>query len=227
MSIVNLPENEQPLLKKNWDKNGSYKTILLASKTKIAPNGEFKIELYVTGYGKIENPKVIISVPYSLVDEGSHLMGDFVIESDGVARIGGRKIPLGNNKDFKMTTIQLPTLRLRTWKENTDPTLFIDTDSYKHSTGIMAEQKWGENAPMNFYIKTKPNAPPGDYDFQFYLTYFNGTEWVTERDIIKISVTSFIQRHDSKGWIIALLAGIAGIAGLIPIIQSIYKLLYD
>ena len=208
---LNFPDAEKP---------GSYKLASILKESIVNAGDVVSINQYITGCGENSGFKLVCYISNQIFDETtSTLMTELVPpseENDNTIQWGFKKFPVVNG-GFSLTpgSIQLPD-----WPERES---IFDTDS---KTNFIITEKTLPNAPFTYKLKTQKNAKPGLHYIAFYLTYFNGNEWVCEEDRVEFRINSTFERHNT---IISLLAATALIVtifhdGIWPLLETLHEI---
>ncbi len=156
---------------------GEYRLAVRPSETEIAPGKDVNLEIYITGYGKIHSAKVIFYPPQSFV------LGLIPTQ----ANIGRIHVETG--------------ARARYWFaffEGDDA--FADV-RHQPLNIIASEIGRGYNPPLRLPLRTRRTIPTGIHSLQFFLTYFNGSEWKTDSQSVSIAVPNWFRRHEGFTWV--------------------------
>jgi hypothetical protein len=107
-------------------------------------------------------------------------------------------------------------------------TLFFDTSSENQpgkTPQIATEATYG-GAPFEIILKVRDKVPSGSHNIQFFLTYYNGSEWKVDSQTVSIFVRNLVRRHETIAWSVALIAGLSALApGATLIVEFIVNLL--
>ncbi len=165
-------------------KPGSYELIIRISNPIIDPGNKLQIEVYVTGYGKIESPKVAVYPSWNVFLHEKSLLsvGDSpakpIDDAGGVIILNEESFSNTNNRYQILTECRTPGLK----------------------------------APINLDMAIVRHARPGMHTMNFVLTYFDGEKWNTKYSSVHFTVRNFYQRHETFVWIIGAFAAIISIS---------------
>lgn len=201
----------------NSQKPGSYKLASIISDGTLNPGELVVIKQYITGYGEISGIKIISYISSELFDEKlSHLESGLEKNKEGSDLIhwGGEKINFFNSG----ITVVPASISFGKW---TSP--IFDTEDGQ--TSILTEKGLPE-APFTYKLKLKENATPGQHYIVFYMTYFNGSEWVCLEEKVALKVNNKFEQYSSTLSVLAATALLVTILhdGIYPIIDSLHDL---
>lgn len=195
---------------------GNYEIIASADKQTIKPGDTLKIGVYITGYGNIEGAKLTLIAPtdFVLIDGKESLSSTFV--RGFYYRLGepiGIKILKSENQfDGKGSIMHISGTRSNDNGLFITPFIdkyYIDNTSLSPLTAtISTELTIGNKAPFEFFLKTNTNSTSGIHKLNFYLTYFNGSEWKSSIQSVDIDIPTRYKRNELVIWIFGLLLSI-------------------
>lgn len=194
-------QNVNRLSHSHGEKPGSYDIVVRASKYSVNPGDRVELEVYISGYGRIENASVGIFPSSSIFD----ILESRVSVGEGSAEPWD---PLGviisiNNESF-----------------------FDAKGLFQISTEVRTPPPKSK-APINLDLKVNKASLPGVQFIQFTFKYFNGESWNTETLTISIVVRNFYQRNETLVWLIGGIAAfISIITSVYPIVQWIFNNLF-
>jgi len=209
--------------------SGAVYSIITSNRTpSVRPGEKVEIEVFLSGHGKPKKNKLHIqwSLPYVINKEdpgffisciGSYL--DEVTEKpqpcSGKSYVQKHRLnPTGitvilNEGQFLEISSQLE-------------------DSWVSEFGIspvMSEGMWDDEPPILLSINTTKNAPSGDYDVKFILTYGNEQNLLQDYKTVPFHITSRWERH--KGWIVPTGVIIALVTLLLTAFGTFYRIFLD
>ena len=215
-----ISDAEKPRSFENAEESGDYVVITKVSQTQVDPLEKLNIQIFFSGYGIIENPKISFypSNNFFVVGKDSRVKFDIGRdESTNLVIFGVQE------KDIPSDGVSIDLnggLKNKSWKK---PTLFFDDLS---TTNRVVTEGTLKNPPVELSFLIDKKARPGRYTIRFVFTYFNGEKWCTSFQDTEFSIRNVIQRHETSAWILAILAAIVTIMPfLIRIIECIYKIL--
>jgi len=209
-------ETKQRLSKKFASEPGSYDLAIRISEPILNPGDRLQVEVYISGYGIIEAPKVACYPSPEVFDfDRSTVTHSAKKFDDGLSGFGAETVkldPIGF----------VGTLSGGFGDSPNDASWFIDAepgDSYLISTEVRHPQG---TSPLYLDFTIKRDARPGPQSIQFVFTYFNGQTWNTSSKRANFTVRNFYQRHETFVW---LLGGFAAIVTILLSIESLYPIL--
>jgi hypothetical protein len=192
------------------DTPGSYAPAVRLVRTRLDRGEDIVGEVFITGYGRIDSAKLVFYPSLGLIDQnlstirfGYEQVGDLVY-------FGGQE----EKVDERGITLSLVGGMVRAgWAR---PSLFFDMA--QGVLPIIATEMTQKRAPVSFQLRIRTDARPGQYEFRFVLTYFNGLEWQTASETTNVVVRNLIQRYELQA---AILASIAAVVGSIAAVVTI------
>jgi len=182
-------------------KRGSYRLVIRATKTAINPNETVTVQLYISGYGTIDYPKLVFYPSADVLSKESEVLFDIAKHENGRYYFGAHKEKL----DEYGKTIDLAFINGRT--------LFLP-DPESTTRQIITEKNTKGIAPVQLEISSR--GRPGNYSIHFVLTYFDGEEWTNVSEKFQFTIRNLLQRYESLAWWLGLMAAagtiLAGIA---------------
>jgi len=180
----------------------------------INPGDAAGVEIYVTGTGAIQKSKLVIIFPSAITssDNPGELMFSVATKTDNAT--GKHSAIVG--KDFQQVT------KCDRYGIHLGLSLayFLDAPN-KAVNDWTLPMKVGETTPANqapikLTLNTQEDAPAGDYDIQFVLTYLVDDEIETSKEAVSIHVNSWTERHKTTIVVVGIiLAAVAIVVGLI------------
>lgn len=200
---------------------GKYQLAVRAVNQIVNPGGSVHFEVYITGYGEITVAKLFSTFPKDIIEIGDSTYFTHTIGTDNSGIFfGSRK----DNIDDAGIIIDLVGIKKDEWDYST---MFIDYNllPYKNRSPLFQTKKLLTESKINksmleYHLKTINDAIPGIYVFNFYLTYFNGSEWNVSTEKVQIEIPTLLKRNEITVWIFgSILALIATFSNII----NIYK----
>lgn len=189
---------------------GSYELISIAQKSHIDPGDVAQIKLYITGYGNVERNKlhVLYSIPdfLSASDPGKIYLpiAGMYDESDEMVGITSGQFVGEKELGDTGTMVHLP------------PSYFFEPPRQRRDEAlpdIMAEGSHRGMAPIDVQINSDENAPPGDYEFTFTLSYENNEGEVKQsQQTTTVHINNWVERNRATLRVVALLLTFLGVA---------------
>jgi hypothetical protein len=202
---MNFSFGPRPRMGDFADRPGRYEPAIRVLRPVINPGETLEVELFITGYGEIGRAKLTFyPSPDTFVERDSRLQ--FNLEKKE-----GLIVWAGPHRMFSEVGVVISLsggYKDTRWQEST---LFFDC-SAASPPQIITETKQ-INAPFTFSLVTRDHVAPGTYLLQFYLTYFNGTEWCMSSQQASFTIRSLLQRHETA---VAVVASLAAAATIIP-----------
>lgn len=188
------------------DAPGCYAIATLTAETIINPGSRLNFEQYVTGYGMIKGCKIQCYISSNVFDSEDAFVDCSIGPNDNKQIVWGKQRLRVENSGFRMA---FEGLRTAKWGE--ESTVFIDASSKINS--VLTELKL-EKAPLTFSLKTQNSIKSGTHYIDFYMTYFNGREWITNSDRVEFKVRNFFERHNKSITWLAITASLLAIIRL-------------
>ncbi len=189
---------------------GSYEPAIRIRNPVINPGETLEVEVFITGYGRI-GPSKLAFYPSPGIFNDRDSFTCFGIKRDGdLLTWGARQEPVGEAGCVigLHGGVQVPEWDM--------PSFFVDL-SDQIPPQILTETSQ-VNAPISFSLSTLPDAAPGTYRVQFYLTYYNGNYWSVAKQDVSSGVRSLLQRYEVTVAVIAFIAAAATIlSGVVDI----------
>ncbi len=201
----------KPQSGKNANAPGSYGIAVRLDKYLVDPGERLRIEIYISGYGKISGCKLVTYPSPAAFDELHSWVRFGVRNIDGKTFFGGKEQlldPSGNTID-----IGSGGMKRDDWLEQT---MFFDTRESGTTPQIFTETRQKpkndvSDGPITLNLKLNSKARAGTHSVQFVLTYFNGSCWATSTETVSFTVRTFYQRNELKIWLIGALIAVAGV----------------
>jgi hypothetical protein len=202
------------------EKPGEYRLAIRALQADINPGDEFRLDIYITGYGEIRGPKVTFyPPPYFVQTDKSKVTHDLKVDTnENKVSFGAQEDMLTSQHmdEYGTCCLVLIGYKAKNWGYATP---FFDYSGRADGTirAPMSQEldvyplatEWSVNgrAPIELHLKTKSRIPSGNYILHFCLTYFNGEEWKVDKQSISLAVPNWFKRHEWATWT----AGVAGV----------------
>ena len=213
---------ESPRMKKYADDRGCYSIIVRTSSDVINPGETLILEIFISGYGVINKPKLVFYPSPNVVDsdnDESRILFDLPKElpKDRSLYWGSHPEKLHSDGGFLDLSQGIKTGK---WSS---PTIFFDMNTENNiDTQISTEMLLGGNAPIQIYMKTKEKVLPGLHSIRFLFTYHNGSEWSNSEQTVDFTIRNIFQRNER--WIISI-GVIAALCAILPTLKGIIQLL--
>jgi hypothetical protein len=201
----------------NAHMNGAYRLASRVSQSSVNPGDPFELEQFITGYGDISGAKIVCFISSDVfdVDESKFYAGVKMtpnIETNKTLIEWG-----GSEYAFKDvgTSYLMPGIPIENSEERIT---FFDV---ANNTNFISTERKLENAPLDYKLKIKKNAHPGTQYIVFYLTYFNGAEWVCAEEKITFKINNKFEQYSTSLSVLAALALIVTIFhdGIYPMLD--------
>jgi hypothetical protein len=224
--LLNFPHNDSPRVRPNANYPGYYEVASKFSQLLIDPSDTIDLQVYFTGYGMIENSKLMVFTSGNIFDAEHSYMASS-IKVDSIRLLNGADsfhIAWGNTTgpifDEPTSVYYLGGVKFNEW---TQETIFFDAHpSQAKDLGIISEQ-YLDGPPVLLHLKTQKDISGGEYEINLYFTYFNGQEWKGSKQIVRFKVRSWIEQHETFGWFLAAAAALFTI--ILPIFERLWALL--
>lgn len=207
--IPTVTDTNKPLNGTNHNKPGHYEIVTRFNQSILDPGDTLEIEIYFTGYGKIEGAKLYVSASADV----------FVAETSKIYQgmeIIGERLVFGAHEVSFPSSVSIISFRGMSRPAWNMTTSFFDLMLGEPPT-ISTECKL-ERAPVELKLPLRNDVRAGSYYFTFVLTYYNGNKWVSAKNMVDFSVRNLLQRNEGKTAIIAFMAAsFAIITGLISL----------
>jgi len=209
--------NPNPRIGSNAEYPGMYQFSTSLSNHITDPGARINLNVFVTGYGNIDNCKIHLNYPEDIfVYTDSFIYTDLKCRLENIDEstgLGDLILEYGRNKTALQKSGCLIGLDAsgfpgKNWV-NQIPTPFFDVSDTK--TPQIATEKLLDKAPIECQFAISPNAKAGSYNIYLVLTYFNGNEWKGDRIEIPITVTTLFQRHEVLFTILAIALAVISI----------------
>lgn len=202
IKFLNLQNSEYP---------GDYCLAASVSNSVLKPEDVLEIELFITGYGVIKNPKVT-SFSNNVLFDAEHCAAIHSMKElpNGRCAFGNITQPIRGPDNF--------SLMLHGISFDKGITNSYIVDIANEEPGLLNTEYRFENAPITFKLKINKGAIPGLYGVEFYFTYFSGAAWICKKTHVSVKVMSFLEIHAEKltwlGVCTAVVSMMTGIAAL-------------
>ncbi|MBJ2182826.1 hypothetical protein JC795_32130 [Pseudomonas veronii] len=208
----------------NAEAKGSYQIATRIGRTSLNPGETLDFEQFITGYGEIRSAKIACYISSEIFNKETSHVTSSLYERENA---NGENDILWGSEQHNISdigyTLNLSGIQLRGWKERT---LFIDVDD--STNRVLTEVKL-EKAPFEFKLTTLASASPGMHYLDFYLIYFNGSEWVSQKERVAFKINNKFEKNSDM---LSMLAALAltvtiikdGISPVVGILHEIGKL---
>ena len=180
------------------EKAGAFDLVVRASRSMVNPGERVSLELFISGYGQIENACVGVYPSWLIFD----IEKSYVCIREEVA---------------------VPMDPLGVIVGISDESFFDAKGAFQISTECKTAPP-AAKAPISLDLQLDPKAPSGIYSIQFLLKYFNGESWDTRTYTTNITIMNFYQRHETVVW---GFGGVAACLSIIKDIYPALKLIVD
>lgn len=220
---INLMDRDRPRYFANCNSPGAYSIATRVGETILNPGDTLKFEQFVTGYGDARDAKIQCYISSNVFDDSkAHvLLGLGSDTPEEKVRWGFERMNVQDD-GFRINP-NMFTYNAKT--KNEVKTFFVDGNSEKINS-VLSEVRL-TNAPFTYSLPTKKDIKPGSHYIDFYMTYFNGREWIVTKERVDFKIRNFFERNNKFISWLAIIASTSAIARLvmIPLAQSIYELL--
>jgi len=200
------PSSKHPQNSDNAFSPGNYQIAIKVINPVIDPGELLTMEVYITGYGTIKGCKLssypssdLFDSEHSEIIHGLKISGDNKIISFGSDR---------NTNGANGFVISFSGYTNGLWENNS--TFFDVSDG---NPPIIMTERRSMSAPVTLNLKSNSYIKPGNYNYSFNLTYYNGVEWKGDKHQIEFTVRNVLQRNEI---FIATIGCIAAIATILP-----------
>ncbi len=180
----------------------------------LKPGDTLSVHCFATGYGEISAAKLFALTPIGVFDEHESEVSHS-LSMEPVDDRGNMQFVHASQTD-KFDDHDGPLIFLGAQYEGwSETTTFFDFDvlvSNRHqlpSQTLVTEHNLAR-PPVLYSMRLAKDAPAGDHDLQFALSYFNGAEWLVSQERVSFHVTSWLERNQTwmtiVGVLLALLA---------------------
>lgn len=177
-------------------KEGKYHLVMRSTKTVVDPGESVLVQLYITGFGTIDYPKLVFYPSANVLSKQSEVSFGAELRDNGLAYFGSQKEKFDQyGKTINLSFVNGHTLFLR--------------NSKSISLQIMTEKNTNDVAPVQLDLRLSSQARPGNYFIHFVLTYFNGEEWDSVSEKFTFTVRNSLQRHELLAWWLGIIAAAA------------------
>lgn len=201
----------------NSDRPGSYRLASVLRESVLDPGGTIEIDQFITGYGECSGLKITFYPSNKLfVEEESFFEHGLQLTKDNPPKvIWGGTVATISNEGTSINPIM---------KNDGCGGYSAVFDIRENSNFIFTERR-SPKAPFSYRLKLKRDSTSGPHYINFYLTFYNGNEWVCQEERVNFKINNMFETHSTKlSWIaaIALLVTIAH-DGLSPILDSLHE----
>lgn len=221
----------KPRIGRNGDLTGRYELVARVHNSISQPGGTIYIEIFISGYGRIDNSKLAFYPPIdNLLLETSQVSGGLKKDKDtGILTWSGDPQTISNT-GFVLQLNNIKNLK------NQDVTTFFDARyAGIENDGVprlVTESALGVNtqkglpsefqAPIVLRLDITKKAKPGTYYTSIVFTYFNGESWQISSIQPSFTLRTLFQRNEGCIAVLGIIAALGSGSGLIPYIKGLY-----
>lgn len=204
---------------KDSERPGSYRLASTISDNTFNAGDAIRIDQYITGYGACSGIKIICYISSHIFDEPNSKLNSGLrppTPDTPLLRWGNEEIPISNG-GYSFT---LSSMKNELWPEKSS--VFDTKEGYNY---IITERNLS-GAPISYTLKLHENVKPGNHYLSFYMTYFNGAEWICEEEKIQFRVNNTFEKYNTLISALAATALLVTIIhdGVFPLLESIHDL---
>lgn len=212
------------------DKPGKYELVPRIYNSVVDPGTTVFMEIYITGYGRIDASKLAFYPPVAVLNETTSKVSygfKFDPEKDD-ATWGGLEASI-NSSGF---VLPLGGMLSKKWDGATSFFDVLHTEGYTLPQ-IMTEIPHGVTdsptaptsfkAPFSLELNIKKDTKPGTYYTSTIFTYFNGSTWQTSNVQSSFTVRNFFQRHETAIAWFGITAAIGSATGILSLLFTVAK----
>ncbi|NMY32876.1 hypothetical protein HBR94_15365 [Pseudomonas sp. WS 5412] len=202
----NFAKMKSPRSHANSEAPGSYNIATTISKTVINAGEKLTFEQYITGYGEISDAKIQCYISSDIFSSETSLV------KCGLGLENEKDLAWGNTEQsiegdgFRMT---LDAISVSHWDKST---VFVDASERMNS--VITEMRY-KNPPFTYILNTKKKAKSGIHYIDFYLTFFNGREWITNKERVEFKIRNLFEKYTTPISGLAIVASVSAIAKII------------
>lgn len=182
----------------------SYRLITRTDTPTINPGNPIEIDVFISGYGKIEKNKFnLYHSSKNLVNSNNPGKIEWTIQVAKDKKTGKIIQPVSGNqyKGIHKLDSQGTYVTINEGYFLDDPKLEFEKNALPR---IMSESTWDRLFPFSVVINTLTNAKPGNYGIDLIFTYSADNEISTDQKTVVIHVTSWKERHEKALWFIGI-----------------------
>ncbi len=191
---------------------------------KVKPGGKVEIEVFLSGYGMPKKNKLNIqySSPYIINKEDSGNLSSVIAfyndNNTGEAKpVSGKKYKKGHKLDHIGACVIINKgYFLKVPREPREGEV-----AKSEINRVMSENSWDNEPPLLLSLNISRDAPPGDYDITFILTYGDEQNLLQDYKSVPFHITSWWERN--QGWIGFVGVTIALISLLISAVGRLFN----
>lgn len=216
MDSTSLPELlSAPRMGENADRKGYYDLVARINNGVINRGQFLEVEVYISGYGNIQNPKFVFFPSLSIISEKESEIFYDLGKVEGRIKWGQSKMAASEDGIF----IDLSGGIIYSKWETKKPTLFFDVRMPKGAGQIMTETSQNKKPPIKLNLKIKRKAAAGNHFLHFAFTYFNGEEWTGSTQLITFTINNIFQENE------VLLQWVAIVVAVVTIASSMLSII--
>ena len=185
---INKQDNSVNCAKDYSNMEPSFSLAAPHNKPIINKGDTMEFEVYISGYGHIENKvKIYASLPIGLVDGGTDYGHIFHLGFNDRREVTKLDFPVNTPNAFYvwLTNIFLKQIQIPNSDDYTD---LIFSELLHHIKGEAS-------APISINIITSKNAPACDKKIDLILTYSDGKKWYQDKQEIKFHINSIWEKY--------------------------------
>jgi hypothetical protein len=201
----------------NSDKPGAFKLASKLSENVVNAGSTVTLEQYITGYGANSGFKIICYISAKIFDESESILISALLPPDDqseMLRWGSQTMPISNGGH----SLTMSMMKNELWPK---PEAIFDI---KENLNFIITERSLPAAPFTYKLKIRKDAKPGLHFIVFYMTYFNGSEWICEEERVSIKINSTFERYNTLISALAAAALIVTIIhdGIAPVIETFH-----
>jgi hypothetical protein len=230
-----------------FDKPGRYALVSRVSNTNVSPGDTVTLDLYITGYGRIESSKLYFSPPpFAIFDTAqSFLTSGLKAESvdpkaatrsaDGISIAPGTKVLLTwGERTVPISeaglTLVLGGMAKPGWGISTpffDENLSTPDGDDSSNTPSISTEILMDHAPISIVLKLLDEVNPGMYAMNFVFTYYNGYMWENSNLQINLTIQNIFQRNERWVSTLGIMAALGSATGIVALGITVWQLLFN
>ncbi|NMY04588.1 hypothetical protein HBO12_16640 [Pseudomonas sp. WS 5059] len=213
----NFEKMKSPRLHANSEAPGSYRIATLISETVINAGATLTFEQYISGYGEISGAKIQCYISSDIFSSETSLVRCSLATENEQHIVWGSIEQRIEGSGFRMA---LEGVHPPHWGKST---IFVDASERINS--VITEMHY-KNPPFTYILSTKKKIKSGVHYIDFYLTFFNGREWVTNKERVEFKIRNFFEKHNKAISWLAIVASALAIIRLaaVPCVEWLISL---
>ena len=170
----------------------AYTLIPIPNELIVNPGGEAKIDLYISGLGKIKENKILLRIPQDLLNSENpgNLNGSIICGGMDPNNVS----PMIDVDSNNLLNMRIVLNECNFWAVVDD----IGDDSKNMTLTapmLLSERDNSDFAPIHIKMNIAENAPHGDQYIYLVFTYTDGTKWYQDKEKIKIHVNNPVEEN--------------------------------